>query len=1150
MCNYRYIYYSSCRHPEFTLVNFCDKAYERAVLGAPQPRDAAEGVEPRLEHNTTATALDSTTYKPSGQTAGHGKHGACASVVEQRAEGPEVSLQPPAQQAEAKQQTPPPPTWASVARIAAEANSGSVPQATPACVMASNALSSPAQRLAARLDSAKTAGDSNASSMHSSDPFQPAPGNRGNEDSSRGRWVGRGSYRGGGGGRRGSTLSTVTEHGSGGWDQTVRAARPLQEHVRSPTPEGTSIDIRSPAEFPLLSPVSAPLSSTLPARARSSSASSWAHVARLVSVDRPDSSSTTEPTAESDAGTVSTSPSSFASDILDPTLLVVPSIPAMAPPRASGATLDFRRPHSSTNAAHQSGSPRRRLPAEWTGGLQLGSEKTTPAVTKRKSLGNLGRQFKAAHEGSTVTPKSPTKVVPFVLATARRAAAREQKDKTSGTAKLVPAVPKAVPPDKAGSKTYSKASSSDSTSTSQCQTAAASPFPSGSSQSFATAREEPYHPLPQPGSPSRIPRLVVALGRSGAPRTSGSEPSPVRPKPLHEASVSETASEPPADIQRTPSPAAPPLQNIVTKDPSLSTASSEDEVKTLATSERKEGGVAAIDIARSEMSRSNEAIAEASTAVADIRHAEHPRSHVHFAEAREASQNKIGLSIAHNPLGLSFETSEHPTVPSPDGLQGFGYIQHSSQATSPIASSATHAEAISHYAENSNIEREASEKKSTLDDTEQNDARSPETINTWPETSDISASQETEFESMSPGSKASRTPEEGSYGPVLESLFEAELEADSEFSFDEDQSSSSKPFEDSQWPLHSLDSGNNSNVRASKEGALASSGNSIGTTTSTCISVPPHRRAAFASRPFNGNAMTPSRLNAQAQEFVPGGIQFGNQVLVTASRGTHARPQMPPEWMVTQSTDYTPGKMLPNQSSTTEPTASCTGRKGKKKKKGPRRFSEEHSNSRDRPSDTDASVYNPHPSWSVSWSSSSAGGPYSTVPGYFGTTGVEYGTPVGPSGGSWSISNVSRDLGYGGALRTITNASYGHRPKTPNQAPRAPYLGRGGSGMPAGSIPKGNEQVEKLRDEGWTSTNGGPLTHGAVYEHLRSADKACEKHPSIFPPFSEDGAREKSGYGTLRPCGNVNMVGAFEALPHYPLLCPKCQPDSHESMQA
>ncbi|KAL0256317.1 hypothetical protein SLS55_008710 [Diplodia seriata] len=1021
-------------------------------------------------------------------------------------------------------------------------------------------------RLAARLDSAKPADDSNASNMQSSDPFQPAPEDWGDEDSNRSRWVGRGRYRARDRGRRSSTLSTVTEHGRSGSDQTVRAGK-SQEGV--PETEGASIDLRSPAEFPLLSPGSAPHSSSVPNRARSSSTSSWAHVARLVSADRcvffshpqsslltvrllrPDSSSTSDPAAVSDAGTVSTSPSSFTSDILDPFSLVFPAIPGMAPTRASGATLNFRRPlppPTNANAAHQPDNPRRQLPVAWTGGLPLGSEKTTPVVFRQKSLGNLGRQTKAAHDGSTIAPKSPTKAVPFELATARRAAAREQKDRPSSTNKLVPAVPKTLPTSKAGSKTHSKAASSDTTSTSQYQTAAASPFPSGSSQSFATAQEEPYHALLPPGSPSRIPRLVATVGRSGAPRTSGSEPSPVRPDIAHEAMVAETASEPPADIQRTPSPAAPPMLSIAVSDLFLDIAKLDNGAKTPIISKEKEGKSATVDVARSEITKSDETIAKASSTVAETQRVKHSGSHVHFFEAPETLQNNPGLGIAHDPPRFSRKTSEHPTVRSQARLGGSSHIQPSFQITSPIGASAIHPEALSYYTEKSRFQSVQSKDSSTMDDTEQNNIKSPKAAITCPDTANISITQGKELESMSPCPKASNTTEGGSYGPAPESLFTAEMAADSQSPFNENQSSSPELRDGSQWSLHSLKGGDSFDASTIKGSAFASPGDPVQITTSKRISIPPHKRAASggnskATHASKSNATTPSRLNARAQEFVPGGIHFGSQVPATANRGTHVRPQMPPEWVTAQPTNYAPSETLPSQIPTAEPTGSSTWKRGKKKK-APNRFPEEQGDLWDRPSDRDMSAYNPHPSWSVAGASSS----YGTVPGRFGTPMGQYGTPAGLAGGSWSsIASTAREVGSGGALRSITNASYGHMPQMARQPSTEAYLGRGGSGISTGVIPKGDKPVEKWWNDGWTSTNGGPLTHGAVYDYLRSTANARENYPSIFRPLSGD---EASECPSLKPCGSINMVGAFEALPHYPLLCPKCQPDFHESMRA
>ncbi|KAF9635466.1 hypothetical protein BFW01_g6361 [Lasiodiplodia theobromae] len=1065
MCNYRYIYYSRCQHADFTLVDFCDKAYERAGLAAPHPRDTKEDVYPPFE---CATNIYNHT---SGQAAGQEKHDADTSFVDQRAEEQDMLLQQPVRHAVASQQTPP-TTWASIARTAMESNSGSVAQG---CTTPSSSLPSPAQRLAARLDSAAAGSDS------STQTFQPASEGWGDENANRSRWVGRGTYRG----RR-----KVTGRGRSGSDQTVRPTkRAASKHETKDFPEtgSASLDLHSSAQFPLLSPTKP---ASVSPRARASSTSSWAQIARLFSADRPDSSSTSDPTAASDAA--------------------IPAIPAMAPTRGSGATLDFRRPQPPT---HRPDSPRKPLPTEWTAGLSSASQKSAPVLTGRKSLGNLGRQPKAAHDGSTITPKSPTKVVPFQLATARRAAAREQKDKAPDTTKLVPAIPKALPPSKTASKTHSKAASSDTTSNSQYRTAAASPFPSGSSQSFATAHEDVYHALPPPASPSRIPRLVAIVDRNRAPRTSGSEPSPVRSEARNEITVSETASEPPVDIQRTPFPAAPPIQNFDITGRSNQTAKLGDEDQTPTASNEKRAESTVINAARSEITKSDEAIAKASAAVAELQHAEHLSSHVHFTDTPEDPNEDSGLGIGYGPSGFS---SESPSF----------------HAKSPIASSIIHPDATSTFAgagyEGASVEREQSKEKSIVEDSKHDDTRSPETINTWPE-STVSLSRETDLESVSLRSKASGTgadSEEGTRG------FAEDEVVGSETSFTEDQSSSSRPNESSQWSLHSLRSGSSSAVSTIKGSGFASPSNPPEIETSKRVSVPPHLR-----RHFRGNATTPSRLNAQAQEFVPGSSDFSNPFLATTSYGAPARLQVPPQWMATT---YPPGETLPTRQPTTEPTEP-TGWKNKKKKKSPKKNPDDHGDLWDRSSDRDMSAYSRHAS-----RSSSMSGPYGTVPGRFGTTVPQYGVSVGPPDGGWGVPNAAQSLGSAGAFRAINNVWYGRRSQAASQPSREPYLGRGGRGLPTPTIPKGDDPVEKWWHGELTSINGGPLTHGAAYDYLRKTENAREKYPTIFAPE----AKEYVGYGMLKTCGHVQMVGAFEALPHYPLLCPKCQPDDHPRMSS
>lgn len=528
------------------------------------------------------------------------------------------------------------------------------------------------------------------------------------------------------------------------------------------------------------------------------------------------------------------------------------------------------------------------------------------------------------------------------------------------------------------------------------------------------------------------------------------------------------------------------------------------------------------------MTKSDEAIAKASATVAELQHAGHSSSHVHFTDTPETPHEDSGLGIGYGPSGFSPEITQHSPMLPQATLRASSGISPSLHAKSPIASSIIHPDATSTFAgagdEGASVEREQSKEKSIVEDSKHDDTRSPETISTWPE-SIVSESRETDLESVSLRSKASGTgvdSEEGTHG-----FAEGEV-IGSETSFTEDQSSSSRPNESSQWSLHSLKSGSSSAVSTIKGSGFASPSNPPEIETSKRVSVPPHLR-----RHFRSNATTPSRLNAQAQEFVPGSGDFSNPFLATASYGAPGRLQVPPEWMATT---YPPGETLPTRQPTTEPTEP-SGWKNKKKKKSPKKKSDDHGDLWDRSSDRDMSAYSRHAS-----RSSSMSGPYGTVPGRFGTTVPQYGI----SDGGWGVPNAAQSLGSAGALRAINNVWYGRRSQAGSQPSREPYLGRGGRGLPTPTIPKGDDPVEKWWHGELTSINGGPLTHGAAYDYLRKTENAREKYPSIFAPE----AKEYVGYGMLKTCGHVQMVGAFEALPHYPLLCPKCQPDGHPGMSS
>lgn len=780
-------------------------------------------------------------------------------------------------------------------------------------------------------------------------------------------------------------------------------------------------------------------------------------------------------------------------------------------------TLRFRKSGpTSINVAQTSETPRKPLPTEWTWSTTASPEKGTPTMSKPKSTGNLRTAWNTSNEAHGTTRRSPTKTMPFKLATARRAAVREQREKNATVGKIIPAVPKTLTRGKATLKSHSKTMSSDSTSTAQLHTAAHSPFPSSSSQSFAAAPEDPHHVLFAPGSPSRIPRLAIRVGRRYGARTSESEPSPVRSEVRVEVTVSETASEPQASIQRTPSPPAHRIEHIGDNDFSLETIKPEEETKSIMSVGEEQGTSIDVQDARSEMAESDAAIKRASATVEDV------NPHVHFLEGPDTTDNAPGLGVPCGSPVVQSEESREPLDCCSAGWEVPEYLDdHEEQSQSSISQTQLTLHGALERIVTPVLDVSGGEAKFTspqpiktreVEETQLGRPQTPETITTWPKMSGFGGTHESGLEGsayhVDEGHEGTN-PRQSGYRLLSESSASAGAASVGPLSVEE-QTEAFSPDNGSKLPFQYGRGRSSSNANTIRSEFMVHAGSTRQPNPDFNLHMGPETLPLFNTRSElpRGILTAPSRLNAQAQEFVP-----GSTFAMGSSHG-HARPQMPPEWTNTGFTDPYAGQQ-PHEKDMSQPfpfsgphNLAGTGKKKHKKspKKSPNKFP--------------ANVWN-----RSSTNPTNVNGP----PGVL----------AGPRGVRWDIPNVPN---------TNQNTAHGRLRRPTEQH----YDGRAGSKTRTLPGPDGKTALEKWWRDGWQSVNGGPLTLVSVYEHLKAQAATHDTQRqgpqrSIFPrpTLEADQPMEYVGYGMLKPCGNVNMDGAFEALPHHPLLCNVCQPDAH-----
>lgn len=881
----------------------------------------------------------------------------------------------------------------------------------------------------------------------------------------------------------------------------------------------------------------------------------------------------------------------------------------MAPSRASTAkTVRAKKPappHIDTTRALD--SPRKRLPVEWTESWASSPEKVATTSSVEKPVRSHGQPPKTAHD-VTSPLRSPTKTVPFELATARRAAAREEKEKNA--AKIIPAVPKTLTKGKTSGKTHSKSASSD-TSATQYYTAIPSPFPSNSNQSFVTAPEEPHQAVSSPGSPSRIPKPLAS-----SYHTSSARPSPSKALPVYtDVRVKVTVSEPVSHSKSA-------FEETGEQDISFDTVKPSEEF---------------VEAARSEMAKSDAAIGKASAALENIRSMDRPGSHVHFEEASKSVEDVPGLGVVCDSPKQQTSVTEQVDEPittdsKPVGDQHPlpGTLDTQQVADTRTIQTRTSTSSPTLGAGHGEVEPLQPANIIAVDAAEREEVRSPVSTSTWAETSDISVSRGSGLEGTAFDKDNRRIePVSGRAHDQFDPRnVSGNVVTESKSSSAEEQSSMLTSDESSQRSLHPDKgvSGSRASTVQNIDRVQSADITQSSLTTDSNAGLP--RQSAYNGglnmpRPLQGHGTTPSRLNAQAREFVPSAIISGPSSNTYASPSSHGyyRPPVPTEWQHQGmgAINHDAKQILYQQDSLSGTKDSFAPGKKYKKKKSPKKASNAN-NPWDRGPDRLHGTHHPSASGpgtaSMSIGSSMVGGPSAepkwrrlsagendTVGGPTTVSGLraaaEASMSGGPSTGSALSSiaeasspsaaplmmgtyssmpayfrahnpylNIGPENRPNTSLHEITNIHYG-QPRTDNEPRAQPYLGRGGGGIPTAQIPDGDHPFEKWWHDGYKSTDGGPLassggprtmgprTMGSWYDYLRQSsdeDQARQLYPTIFNPNEasqdDDGLREpnENGDHLLKTCGNIQMDGAFEAMPHYPLLCPKCQPDWHPSM--
>ncbi|KAK7549554.1 hypothetical protein IWX49DRAFT_322563 [Phyllosticta citricarpa] len=442
MCRYRYMYYSGCCHAKLTLYDYCDDAYDAASLPTTPQGDCGEADKDALNHNSeqveSHTSPHLTEFPP---LANHSQH--------QRAVDDVL-----VDDADRRHGTQRRQTYASIARSSTQYASPTRFQRQKSVTLSSESpTKSPAQKLASRFEQAsKTTGQP----LTLDRKTEPAPGlnadsrsKRTNESIALGTRASREQADRGArsaGGRCFAKNTTIW-----GGNIILRRDDKTESNLPKQATGACALDLNldSPNDFPdLRSQAQAgPSSSSFVSepRSRSDSTASWAQVARLTSAVRPTYGSTSGNTvADSDTGTASaTSFSSFQPEDFDGSITMTNMAPTgkEAVPILRGKTLP---PLTTTGLSSIPQINRKTLPSEWLATSPNGS---SGDVSRRKSVPSLKTAATANKTASSPTKssssyspgkspnkpstKSPTKTVPFQLETARRAAEREVKEKSS-----------------------------------------------------------------------------------------------------------------------------------------------------------------------------------------------------------------------------------------------------------------------------------------------------------------------------------------------------------------------------------------------------------------------------------------------------------------------------------------------------------------------------------------------------------------------------------------------------------------------------------------------------------------------------------------------------------------------------------------------
>ncbi|KAK7537534.1 uncharacterized protein J3D65DRAFT_386473 [Phyllosticta citribraziliensis] len=438
MCRYRYMYYSGCCHAKLTLYDYCDDAYDAASLPTAPQGDCGEAddvLNHDSEHEESYPSPHLTDFPPLQNPSQH-RHDADEDLIDS------------ADRAHLTQRRQ---TYASIARASKQYGIREQPQRQKSATLASEfPNTSPAQKLASRFEQAsKTTGNPLTLGRKTGPPSSLSTNPRCEHTIAPAVKAGREQADRGARSARGKRIAENTNV----WGGSIVPRS--HERPKSNLPEQAAetcafdLNLDSSNDFPnLYSQTQAgpsPSSFISEPRSRSNSTASWAQVARLTSAVRPTYGSTSGNTvADSDTGTASaTSFSSFQAEDFDGSFTATNMAPTgrETVPVLRGKMLP---PLTTTGLNSIPQINRKTLPSEW---LATSPNTSSPDVSRRKSVPSLRSAANSSKTASSPTKstsshspgksptksstKSPTKVVPFKLETARRAAEREVKEKSS-----------------------------------------------------------------------------------------------------------------------------------------------------------------------------------------------------------------------------------------------------------------------------------------------------------------------------------------------------------------------------------------------------------------------------------------------------------------------------------------------------------------------------------------------------------------------------------------------------------------------------------------------------------------------------------------------------------------------------------------------